>query len=89
MDVSWCTFPPIAVNSLVVKLNFLKGGGSTLSNPNPPHQRKELAMISALIEHPTEGCLLYETGSGKDYPEVWGAPINDIFGMTSRYPQYL
>lgn len=55
-----------------------------MSNPNPPHVRKELAMIAVLIEHPTEGCLLYETGSGKDYPEVWGAPINDIFGL--KYP---
>ena len=28
-------------------------------------------MISVLIDHPTEGLLLYETGAGKDYPEVW------------------
>jgi glyoxylase-like metal-dependent hydrolase (beta-lactamase superfamily II) len=32
-----------------------------------------------LIEHPTEGLILFETGGGKDYPEVWGAPLNDIF----------
>ena len=36
-------------------------------------------VISILIEHPTEGLLLFETGSGKDYPDVWGPPLNDIF----------
>lgn len=36
-------------------------------------------MISALIEHPEEGLLLYETGAGKDYPEVWGPQLADIF----------
>ena len=33
-------------------------------------------MISVLISHPTEGLIIYETGSGKDYPTIWGAPIN-------------
>ena len=36
-------------------------------------------MISALISHPTEGLVLFETGAGKDYPEVWGPQLNDIF----------
>jgi len=68
---------------------MIRGGGtSTMSNPNPPHVRKELAMISILIEHPTEGCLLYETGSGKDYPEVWGAPVNDIFARSNYSPDH-
>ncbi|KAF2204185.1 Metallo-hydrolase/oxidoreductase [Delitschia confertaspora ATCC 74209] len=55
------------------------GGTSTASNPNPPHTRRKLIMLSILIEHPTEGLILYETGGGKDYPEVWGAPANDVF----------
>lgn len=38
-----------------------------------------MIVLSILIEHPTEGLIIFETGSGKDYPEVWGAPINDIF----------
>jgi glyoxylase-like metal-dependent hydrolase (beta-lactamase superfamily II) len=41
-----------------------------------------MVIISVLIEHPTEGLLLFETGGGKDYPEVWGAPINDVSSMT-------
>ena len=36
-------------------------------------------MLSILIEHPTEGLILYETGAGDDYPEAAGSPSNDIF----------
>jgi glyoxylase-like metal-dependent hydrolase (beta-lactamase superfamily II) len=42
-----------------------------------------MAMISVLISHPTEGLLLFETGAGKDYPKVWGAPLNDIFARVA------
>jgi glyoxylase-like metal-dependent hydrolase (beta-lactamase superfamily II) len=38
-----------------------------------------MVMISALISHPNEGLVLFETGAGKDYPEVWGPQLNDIF----------
>ncbi|KAL9068317.1 MAG: hypothetical protein Q9157_006540 [Trypethelium eluteriae] len=59
---------------------FKRGGGtSTLSNPKPDRERRKLMVMSVLIEHPTEGLILFETGSGKNYPEVWGAPINDVF----------
>ncbi|KAK5163807.1 uncharacterized protein LTR77_010481 [Saxophila tyrrhenica] len=59
---------------------FMRGGGtSTASNPNPGVTRRKGVIISVLIEHPTEGLLLFETGGGENYPEVWGAPLNDIF----------
>ena len=32
-----------------------------------------------LIEHPHEGLILWETGSGKDYPTVWGPQLSDVF----------
>ncbi|KNG51795.1 hypothetical protein DDE82_008870 [Stemphylium lycopersici] len=38
-----------------------------------------MVMNTALIEHPEEGLLLYETGAGKDYPEVWGPQLADVF----------
>jgi len=41
-----------------------------------------------LIEHPTEGLVLFETGSGKDYPEVWGPPLNDIFARVDYQPEH-
>jgi glyoxylase-like metal-dependent hydrolase (beta-lactamase superfamily II) len=36
-------------------------------------------MTSVLIEPPEDGLFLYETGAGKDYPEVWGPQLADIF----------
>lgn len=38
-----------------------------------------MVMISVLISHPTEGLLLYETGAGRDYPDVWGPQLSDVF----------
>lgn len=32
-----------------------------------------------LIEHPEEGLILFETGAGKDYPEIWGPQLVDLF----------
>ncbi len=53
---------------------FLRGANtSTMSNPKGPNgnpQRRDLVMYAILIEHPTEGLILWETGCGKDYPEV-------------------
>jgi len=40
---------------------MIRGGGTSLaSDLNPPHKRRELVVISALIEHPVEGLLLFE-----------------------------
>lgn len=59
---------------------FRRGGNTSLfSNPNPERERRKLVMLSILIEHPTEGLILYETGAGDDYPEAAGSPSNDIF----------
>ncbi|OAL05588.1 Metallo-hydrolase/oxidoreductase [Phaeosphaeriaceae sp. SRC1lsM3a] len=38
-----------------------------------------MVMISALIDHADEGLLLYEVGAGKDYPQVWGPQLSDVF----------
>ena len=46
-------------------------------------------LISALIEYPTEGLILFETGSGRDYPEVIGAPANDIFARVEYTDDYI
>ncbi|TAQ89398.1 hypothetical protein B7494_g2252 [Chlorociboria aeruginascens] len=68
---------------------MLRGGAtSTASAPNAPRERRELAMISVLISHPTEGLILYETGAGRDYPTIWGAPLNDIFARTGYKPEH-
>ncbi|KAH7008947.1 beta-lactamase-like protein [Ilyonectria destructans] len=36
-------------------------------------------MISVLIDHPDDGLILFETGAGKDYPEIWGPQLVDLF----------
>lgn len=46
-----------------------------------------MVIISVLIEHPQEGLILFETGAGKDYPEMWGAPLNDIFARVNYTPE--
>lgn len=68
--------------------NTPQGNTSSASNPQPTPERRELAIISILISHPVEGLLLYETGSGKDYPTVWGAPLNDVFARVAYSPSH-
>ncbi|KAH6618824.1 beta-lactamase-like protein [Boeremia exigua] len=59
---------------------FIAGANvATASKPNPEHVRRSLVMVAALISHPTEGLILFETGAGKDYPTLWGPQLNDIF----------
>jgi hypothetical protein len=43
-----------------------------MSNPDGPSkpERRDLVMYVVLIDHPVEGLILFETGCGKDYPEV-------------------
>lgn len=65
---------------------MVRGGNSTgLSSAGLPmmHERRTLAMLSVLIDHPKMGLILYEVGAGKDYPTVWGAPLNDIFARVN------
>jgi hypothetical protein len=67
MDDSCCTLSFLPYISFT---HITKGGTSVLSTPQVPSQRRQLAIISILISHPTEGLILYETGGGKDYPTV-------------------
>lgn len=71
---------------------FLRGENtSTASNPNGPNgkpKRRDLVMYCVLIDHPTEGIILWETGCGKNYPEIWGMPIADIFARTRYTPEH-
>ncbi|CAL5873978.1 uncharacterized protein PFLUO_LOCUS8263 [Penicillium psychrofluorescens] len=44
-------------------------------------------MYGILIEHPHEGLILWETGSGDDYPVHSGPVINDIFPRIEYKPE--
>ncbi|KAF2636084.1 Metallo-hydrolase/oxidoreductase [Massarina eburnea CBS 473.64] len=52
---------------------------SSASNKNPTNARRQLIMLACLIEHPTEGLILFETGAGDDYPDVVSPQISDVF----------
>ncbi|ETS63671.1 hypothetical protein PaG_01977 [Moesziomyces aphidis] len=82
----------ICLGYLQADAGWFKRGGNTslMSNPSGPEkpERRDLIMYSVLIEHPTEGLILWETGCGKDYPEVWGAPLNDIFARSRYEPEH-
>ncbi|EMF09517.1 Metallo-hydrolase/oxidoreductase [Sphaerulina musiva SO2202] len=68
---------------------FMRGAGTTTaSNPTQIAPRRKAVIISVLIEHPTEGLILFETGGGDNYPEVWGAPLNDIFARVDYSPEH-
>jgi len=41
-----------------------------LSNLNPTNKRRELVLISALIEHPDAGLILYDVGCAEDLEVV-------------------
>ncbi len=62
----------ICLGYLQADAGWFKRGGNTslMSNPSGPEkpERRDLIMYSVLIEHPTEGLILWETGCGKDYP---------------------
>lgn len=79
----------LKLGTLEADMSWAKRGGSvsTRSNPNPTNERRKLTMYGILIEHPTEGLILWETGGGKDYPELAGAPINDIFAKVDEQPE--
>jgi hypothetical protein len=50
---------------------ILRGGNtSTLSNKNPENKRRQLVVLSALIEYPGLGLILFETGCAEDLEVV-------------------
>ncbi|KAJ9611712.1 hypothetical protein H2200_004896 [Cladophialophora chaetospira] len=71
---------------------FVVRGGNTSTksteNKSFVNKRRELPVFCILIEHPHEGLILWETGCGKDYPEVWGPQLADVFSRVRYEPQH-
>ncbi|KAJ5678559.1 uncharacterized protein N7477_004192 [Penicillium maclennaniae] len=62
---------------------LLRGANaSSVSNLNPESKRRDLMVLSALIDYPGVGLILFETGCAEDIDMKWGAPITDIFPRT-------
>lgn len=58
--------------------------GKSYEHKSFVNKRRELPSFCVLIEHPAEGLILWDTGCGKDYPQVWGPTISDAFARV-RY----
>ena len=78
-DESWY------VDTKIVRL--LRGANaSSLSNKNPVNKRRDLILISALIEYPGLGLILFETGCAEDLDVVRLSPSTRIYGP-NRSPE--
>ncbi|KAK8196116.1 hypothetical protein M8818_007269 [Zalaria obscura] len=69
----------------------IRGGNTSLlstAGQSFVNKRRALPMYACLIEHPHEGLILWETGSGKDYPEVWGPQVADVFSRIRYDPKH-
>ncbi|KAL4993131.1 beta-lactamase-like protein [Aspergillus recurvatus] len=68
-----------------------RGGNASIKSTEGKsfvNKRRQMPMYCILIEHPHEGLILWETGCGKDYPDVWGPVISDIFARVRYEPQH-
>ncbi|KAH7395416.1 beta-lactamase-like protein [Cadophora sp. MPI-SDFR-AT-0126] len=69
----------------------VRGGNTSLKSTEGQtfvNKRRELPMYCVLIDHPHEGVILWETGCGKDYPEVWGPQLIDVFTRIKYEPRH-
>lgn len=56
---------------LIVRCRLIRGANaSTSRNKNPANARRDLILLSALIEYPGVGLILYETGCAEDVDTV-------------------
>ena len=67
---------------------ILAGGVSTASNPSPPVARRTAAVISAVIEPPKIGPILFDTGAAPGYQELWPPIIQELFAITVYEPEH-
>ncbi|KAH8595054.1 metallo-beta-lactamase superfamily protein [Bisporella sp. PMI_857] len=59
---------------------LLRGANASVaSNLQPESKRRNLIALSALIEHPQVGLILFETGCAEDIDVKWGPPLVDVF----------
>jgi glyoxylase-like metal-dependent hydrolase (beta-lactamase superfamily II) len=59
---------------------FMRGCNAAVqSDPHPQYERRRVAVIAAVIEHPTAGPILFETGCAQNAKEDWPGPAWDAF----------
>lgn len=59
---------------------FIRGCTSALqSNPNPAFERRRVAVVAAVVEHPQAGPILFDTGCAQNAQEEWPTPAWEAF----------
>ena len=59
---------------------FIRGGTAAVqSNPHPSYDRRRVAVVAAVIEHPQAGPILFETGCAQNAQEEWPEPAWEAF----------
>lgn len=69
----------------------IRGGNTSLKSTEDKafvNKRREMPLYAILIDHPHEGLILWETGAGKNYPEVWGPVVSDVFARVRYEPKH-
>jgi glyoxylase-like metal-dependent hydrolase (beta-lactamase superfamily II) len=69
---------------------FFRGANTGTDSARHPHrhEHRELKLISALIEHPKHGLLLYDVGGAPDPETQWGEAILDVFPVREHDEQH-
>lgn len=61
---------------------FLRGGNAAVqSNPNPQYERRRVAVIAAVVDHPVAGPILFDTGCAQNAQQEWPAPAWEAFPL--------
>src|SRR6266705_4939302 len=59
---------------------FIRGATAAVqSNPQPSYERRRVAVVAAVIEHPQAGPILFDTGAAQNAEQAWPAPAWEAF----------
>jgi hypothetical protein len=59
---------------------FIRGATAAVqSDPHPAYERRRVAVVAAVVEHPQAGPILFDTGAAQNAQQDWPAPAWDAF----------
>jgi glyoxylase-like metal-dependent hydrolase (beta-lactamase superfamily II) len=59
---------------------FIRGATAAVqSNPHPAYERRRVAVVAAVVEHPDAGPILFDTGCVQNAEQQWPAPAWEAF----------
>ena len=61
---------------------FVRGATAAVeSAPHPEHERRRIAVMATVVEHPTAGPILFDTGCSQDAKQEWPLPAWEAFPL--------